>query len=502
MRRPHGGAGRGSSQPYKPPMTWWRQHGGTVAMCAALWVVFNDPIARWLPVPMPELEPGPRTTWLADPPMRQGLPDYAAAIDAEDAERLAAGAEARDLLEQILAAAEDGTTLGAYLEGLEVGPDGRGDAAGTRAVAALAGGTRPVLPRDAAQIPRWEERCAAALDRLLGLPPTATLALPTLALPEAGWQLAPVRSPSHLLALLHLASAAEHRGRRSLAGDAIAALTQAERLARLAAITAGIGDIPAHNAALGMRTGAWRLALDAIGARPHDAALRARADALLAATPALPAAERGLRILRLLSLRVVLANDRGIRDGRRMPAMRANRPPDVNEALRLLNAWFDRIDRAVPRPLDGAGMDALPGPAELEGLASPGRPLANRMLFAEPMAERRRESARAVAMAASSIAWLALQALRAQAGEHLRARRVLLAVLAVPVGDDADAYARQMRDRLDAGTDGGPLDVTVDGAVVTVRASRPTAADGPEPSGRPRPKLQDPLFRIDLASQP
>src|SRR5687768_15804149 len=109
-------------------MTWWRERSGTVVMVVALFVLLNDPVDRLLPVPMPALEPGPRTTWLADVPWRDGRPDHAAGIDAGDAERLAAGAEGREALQRIMAEQEGGVALAPYLLGLELGPVGKSSA--------------------------------------------------------------------------------------------------------------------------------------------------------------------------------------------------------------------------------------------------------------------------------------------------------------------------------------------------------------------------------------
>ena len=437
-------------------MTWWSSHGRTVVTVAALWLVFNDPIDRWLPVPMPDLKPGPTTTWLAKPPLHEGRPDFAAAIDATDGERLAAGAAGWQALRQVM-------TEGGLAEAI---------AQHRKNQPSLIRGNPPSA--DAAS----RERAPAllALAQRLGSQPA--LAVPAKAHDESGSEpILLLRAPDESSALLLLAANCQQVGSAAVAaGDAVNAMASADTLVRLSSLLAGIDDVASHAGARRIRGQAYHLVVGSLATRIADQAHRDEAAAFLRRWAPLPSADAAFRRnARLLTLRLITGLDRSLREGTTRGALaglRTNYPPDVNDCLTRVNGWFDAADRILPAVLDDAALRAF-APDSLPVLDDPDQarlPLANTMLFNPPMTERRRAAAGWVAEDCVGVVTVGLSALGNAARADVHARKLLAHLLAVPAALDPTAYAAAIRQRFGNSADAnGFIEVTVDGGAVVIR---------------------------------
>ncbi len=452
-------------------MGWWQERGGTVMMVAGLWLIMSDPIDRWLPVPMPALMPGPTTTWLPG----EGVPDYGAAIDAPQAERIAAGRPVAMALLEETRRVVDGQSLADFLGSIRIGPADAQSTVDTgveeqRGVVALTRGDIDWLPSDPAMHGAWSTRLAAMWGAIDHLPADATLGVPTADLSE-GLSTAHLRSPPLLLLLLHLGAAERHA---AAGADAGRALLAAERLLRLSAWSAGIDDVPSHAAARTMRREALSIALRSIGERPRDYQRRQAVAKLMEGADPLPGVGVAAgRTSRLLALRFAIDFADDVRAGKakgRMAELRINRPPDINAALRFINAWFDALDSYLPAEIDEDGLAALelaalPQPAAIAGLGDVrSRPLANRMIFGTSVSERREQTGAMVAIGANMLTWIALVGLIGDAGATASIQRTLAAILAVAPEESAADWSTALRELL-----GDRAAVTIEDTAIAVR---------------------------------
>lgn len=429
-------------------MAFWREHGGTVLTIAVVVMVVFRPVDRLLPVPMPVLEPGPRTTWLPEVEVEDGRLRLAKMIDPADVRQQAKESAASRALFAALGAQQDGRSLAEFLDSQTVGSKGDGKA--SLQAQLMAPNLKEMVPRAPEARPAWLARCLPVSRRLGELPWDERLVVPTLE-DDSGLgalsRVAPVQ-----LTILHLA-AAERLQALATPAEAPAA---AVRLLRLADLCADLGDLGALGAAHHIRREALDLALARLAGAPRDEAVRS---ALAGLPPArVEPLAAALRTSRLLSLGFICGIDRGMRAGSlngRIADLRLDSPPDVNVGLRATNEWWDATFAALgPEPtlatLTGFADRVADLPSPLTGEERQARPLANRLLFPPSAPQRRVASARLLAMVATMVNWTSLIGVARGAVAAADRRAVLDVLLAHPPADGtaATAYVAQLRAQL------------------------------------------------------
>jgi hypothetical protein len=154
--------------------------------------------------------------------------------------------------------------------------------------------------------------------------------------------------------------------------------------------------------------------------------------------------------------------------------LRVNHPPDINHALGLLNRWFDQLAAILPGDLaDGRALavlaarnDSIPD-LDTADLGDE-RSLAERMLFDQAVAGRRRQTAALLASLVEMQATISLGEALQRARRAALLRAVLHAILAVPEHGGAVATAAALTSALPASAAEGGIAFSADGEAVRI----------------------------------
>jgi len=463
-------------------MSFWRDHGSSVLMMAGLWLIFSDPIPGWLPVPMPELVPGPETTWEPNVVIVEGRPNYAAIVDAERSDRLAALKMQTGRYLQLYVLHKDDLEI-------VISAAARQWRAGKRIMDRLAGDYRDALPGDDAQTRAHALSCARAIAGADG-PQRIALAL-TSYTQEATESMLPVGSASHLLIIQAMGSAlwASMQEQRN-AGAISPALDDSLALVRLGRLATGSDDVFGLALAVSLQAdGLWSGA-QMIAETRNGANWRSREAEKLLAVPVADIDAQFLYYTRLFMLRMTIDGDHGIRSGSlregMLSTLRVNYPPDINRTLRMLNAKMSMVQTLVPPTTDPLTLVEVNMPqlfvqvgSHSEGENIP--PLANRILFQESVHNRREAASKMLTAAGMELVTLGLITVRTQSARIIAARQVLQ-LLADP---SASTSAAAVAEHLQQGYSALPADVrphvTVSASTVIITLPQADDTSGPSP---------------------
>ena len=415
-------------------------------MVGALLLIFNDPMDRLLPVPVPALVPGPTTTWDPAVVLADGRLDWDAAGEAGRAVVPGSPHDAWPALQAALTAAglpreSPQSSLADLRTGRSSQPDQTEKDARARAA-------QPVL----------DLLAAASAESVWAVPP------------EARRGFVGKQSMAHE-ALRQLVAAAAEASPERLA-DPQDRLRAAARLLPLIRVAAGCEDLGGAIIAHDADSSFWRCLLRALIAAPGDPAVREAVVALRGrhAMPSMPAAFRRTRLATLADA-IDLVNQ-ALKDGD--GRMRRNRPPDINHVLALLNRWHDGFAGVLPAdPADGRSLAVLA--ARLDDLPhadimdEPERPLAERMIFRTAVDERRRETAMMIATLYETICWAQGVGATRRARSAMLHRAAVHAMLEVPPRQSAATTATELTAALPSMPEtGGNVVFRADGSSVHV----------------------------------
>jgi len=384
-------------------------HSGMLQMgflALGIWLITTDPVEKLLPVPMPDLIAGPETTRLDGVVIRDGIPDFASVIDARDHARLTSP---HNLLGAIAAAvgisqwsASEQALIEPWLLGRkplppapifnkekQVAPVAAGD--DTTAASLLA------HLDTTADIAIWEKGCAPALAALRALP-EGELVIP-LALRQSTSAVKRFTAGDQLvLGLFNLASAEVAAGMvAAQQGDRHGIASANAMVSRIAGWLVDSRQPFAFAEALQLQVmlrEAWLSALAVHGSATMCAAVREWNAALPSYDPRPTLGET----VRLAQLTITASRCAQFRqqdpttDNAKL--IRRNAPPDPNVALNEVQMACDAADLVLDQCPDIAALAALdekklPQFRTLVEESFDHRPLAERMLFRNPIALRR-----------------------------------------------------------------------------------------------------------------
>lgn len=425
-----------------------------------IWIVTADPVEYLLPVPMPELVAGPETTRLDDVPVVDGVPDYAAVMDARNQDLLHHPTNALGPI-----AAAVGTLRWTPAEREAIAPwlMGRQE---QRAAPLLV----PDPPADASKDDRdlvtyrrqrfdtvtdrteWQRAAASGRTALAQLPDGSRLIIPWLLTRE------PANS-AHPSAAVRLSTGLDNLARAAL--DEFSTIEQPEDLRRRSAEVLRIVDWLADSqepealhASIDLCIELRRHWLDALARHPEPAwrAVIADRNVIPALDPRPALIERAhWQAVELVSQRCA-AFRRGDVDTAKARRIRRNAPPDPNAAVAEVHRFSDILSASLASAVDIPGLAAIPRnrlPEAFNVLTESfdHRPLAEQIIFARSVAERR------VMMGQRFAGMSQIDLLTQTMGAQTRAQRLLrrqhaveIALASLEFRDRTGQFPRQLSD--------------------------------------------------------
>ncbi|MBA3708518.1 MAG: hypothetical protein H0W83_06840 [Planctomycetes bacterium] len=380
-------------------MSFWRDHGVVSLTVLAVAVIVFDPVNRFLPVPMAPLHATRQTVWLPGIPVVDGRMEQGPAVDRYRDAHDPIVSNARDALARIVGAdvlasehpVEPLASFGAP-PGWTTPTDAGGSCVGWKAA--------PDEPSQ--EVIVWADRLVAQRNALTAIPTVARLRAPW----DAGLDVMTVpRAPNEQLRqrLWWLGMASRIRARVAIVRcDHDAAQAEAIASAELARLSPGLGSMEDAILSIRLRSSSLHVLIDAIAAgviadvAEVDAILERDqpwADVLFALTD-------GDRLVVLRSAASMLAQSRTASGARSARKRFGDAPPDPDRCLAEINAFYDVLAAEVAGAKGMAEFIALdlarlPGGEGIERLRNRGddRPLANRLVFRAPVAQRSISSA-------------------------------------------------------------------------------------------------------------